>query len=105
MNPFYLIPHTPKQYFCDREKETEDLVNFLENGQNVTLVAPRRYGKTGLIYHVFDKIAEKKGCMELFYMDIYATGSVDDFIAVFAESIAKVASRDSNSHTCKPYKG
>ena len=95
MNPFYLIPHTPEPYFCDREKETEDLVNFLENGQNVTLIAPRRYGKTGLIYHVFDKLAAKKGRMELFYMDIYATGSVDDFIAVFAESIAKVLKKDS----------
>ena len=95
MNPFYLIPHTPEQYFCDRKKETEDLVHFLENGQNVTLIAPRRYGKTGLIYHVFDKIAEKKGRMELFYMDIYATGSVDDFIAVFAESIARVLKKES----------
>ena len=73
MNPFYLIPHTPEPYFCDRKKETEDLVHFLENGQNVTLIAPRRYGKTGLIYHVFDKLAKKKGRMELFYVDV-ATG-------------------------------
>ncbi len=95
MNPFYLIPHTPKPYFCDRERETEDLVRFLENGHNVTLIAPRRYGKTGLIYRVFDELSEKKGRVELFYVDIYATGSVDDFLAVFAESIAKVLKRES----------
>ena len=95
MNPFYLIPHTPSAYFCDRETETADLVKFLENGQNVTLIAPRRYGKTGLIYHVFDKLSEKNGGVELFYVDIYATGSVDDFLNVFAESIAKVLKKES----------
>ena len=95
MNPFYLIPHTPKPYFCDREIETEDLVRFLENGQNVTLIAPRRYGKTGLIYHVFDELSEKNGRVELFYVDIYATSSVDDFLAVFAEAIAKVLKKES----------
>ena len=47
MNPFYLIPHTPEAYFCDRAKETEDILSFLDNGSNVTLISPRRYGKTG----------------------------------------------------------
>lgn len=95
MNPFYLIPHTPDPYFCDRKNETEDLVRFLENGLNITLIAPRRYGKTGLIYHVFDKMAEKRKEVELFYVDIYATNSVDDFLAVFTEAIAKVLKKES----------
>ena len=95
MNPFYLIPHTPEPYFCDREKETEDLIGFLDNGSNVTLISPRRYGKTGLIYHVFDKLSKKKNVAELFYVDIYATSSSNDFIAVFAESIAKVLKKES----------
>lgn len=95
MNPFYLIPHTPEPYFCDRKKETEDIVRFLDNGANVTLISPRRYGKTGLIYHVFDVLSARKRSPELFYVDIYATSSVDDFLAVFAESIAKVLKKDS----------
>ena len=95
MNPFYLIPHTPESYFCDRKKETEDIVRFLDNGANVTLISPRRYGKTGLIYHIFDVLSARKKCPELFYVDIYATNSVDDFLAVFAESIAKVLKKES----------
>ena len=71
MNPFYLIPHTPEPYFCDRKKETEDIVRFLDNGANVTLISPRRYGKTGLIYHVFDVLSARKRSPELFYVDIY----------------------------------
>ncbi|MBR1509568.1 MAG: ATP-binding protein [Bacteroidales bacterium] len=95
MNPFYLIPHTPKAYFCDRKKETEDLLGFVDNGSNVTLISPRRYGKTGLIYHVFDHLSARKKKPELFYVDIYATANVDDFIAVFAESIARVLKKES----------
>ena len=95
MNPFYLIPHTPEAYFCDRAKETEDILSFLDNGSNVTLISPRRYGKTGLIYHVFDRLSARKNKPELFYVDIYATASVDDFIAVFAESIARVLKKES----------
>ena len=95
MNPFYLIPHTPEPYFCDRKKETEGIIRFLDNGANVTLISPRRYGKTGLIYHIFDKLSERKKSPELFYVDIYSTNSVDDFLAVFAESIARVLKKES----------
>lgn len=77
MNPFYLIPHTPKAYFCDRNQETEDIVCFLDNGANVTLISPRRYGKTGLIYHVFDILSARKNTPELFYVDIYATRRIE----------------------------
>lgn len=95
MNPFYLIPHTPEPYFCDRKKETEDIIRLLDNGANITLISPRRYGKTGLIYHVFDKLSDRKKAPELFYVDIYSTNSVDDFLAVFAESIARVLKKES----------
>lgn len=95
MNPFYLTPRTPESYFCDRKRETEDLLGFLNNGANVTLIAPRRYGKTGLIYHLFDQLSTQKDKPEMFYVDIYATANVEDFIAVFAEAIAKVLKKES----------
>lgn len=95
MNPFYLIPHTPKAFFCDRARETDDLLRFLDNGANVTLISPRRYGKTGLIYHVFDCLKERQKKVELFYADIYATASADDFIAVLAESVSKELKKES----------
>ena len=95
MNPFYLIPHTPKAHFCDRVQETKDILRYLENGANVTLISPRRYGKTGLIYHIFDSFKEQKKKVELFYADIYATSCVDDFIAVLAEAVSKELKKES----------
>jgi hypothetical protein len=95
MNPFFLSPHTPAPYFCDRERETEDLVRYLDNGSNVTLISPRRYGKTGLIYHVFDTIRDRDKDVELYYADVYATRSADDFIAMLAEAVSRELKKES----------
>ena len=87
MNPFYLSPHAPTKYFCDRERETKEIIDYLESGSNITLISPRRYGKTGLIYHVFDTLMEKGADYEMYYVDIYSARSVEEMIALMAESI------------------
>ena len=56
-NPFILEPYRSKELFCDREEETSRLIEDVENGRNVTLISPRRLGKTGLILRTFDEIA------------------------------------------------
>ena len=52
-NPFLIVGYQGPEYFCDREKETEVILSALHNGRNITLVSPRRMGKTGLIKNVF----------------------------------------------------
>ena len=41
-NPFSIGRYVDKQYFCDREKDTETLVRHKLNGRNVALNSPRR---------------------------------------------------------------
>lgn len=53
MNPFITRGYAGAEYFCDREKETHDIVNLLTNGNNLALISPRRLGKTDLIRHCF----------------------------------------------------
>ena len=52
-NPFLITSYMGAEYFCDRIHETEELAGALSNGRNVTLISPRRVGKTGLIHHFF----------------------------------------------------
>jgi len=52
-NPFVRAGYEGPEYFCDRVAETEALIRAIASGSNVTLFSPRRYGKTGLISHVF----------------------------------------------------
>ncbi len=86
-NPFILSPHTPVQYFCDREVETDEIIKYLENGSNITLISPRRLGKTGLIYHIFDILEDMGGEYETYYIDIYPSNCFEDMLTLMAESI------------------
>lgn len=86
-NPFILYGYEGPEYFCDRKEETEEMVSSLRNGCNITLMSPRRYGKTGLIRHVFHKIKEQDPDTACFYIDIYATNSLYDFVQTFAKSV------------------
>jgi len=52
-NPFVISGYTAPEYFCDRQDELQKLKNGIKNGRNITLIAPRRIGKTGLINHLF----------------------------------------------------
>lgn len=86
-NPFLLYGYEGPEYFCDRKEETEEIVSSLRNGCNITLMSPRRYGKTGLIRHVFHKIKEQYPDAACFYIDIYATNSLYDFVQTFAKAV------------------
>ena len=86
-NPFALVPYISKDLFCDREKEMNLIIDYLTNGSNVTLISPRRFGKTGLIYRVFDEIKERKIDINTCYVDIYSTDSIESFIKLLAEAV------------------
>ncbi len=96
MNPFVVGKQIPEEYFCDREKETGDLIRHIENGRNVALISPRRMGKTGLIMHCFrqPEISEK---YHTFFVDIYATASLTEFVYALSKVIySKLKSKKDN---------
>ena len=68
-NPFVISGYHGPNWFCDRLLETKRLISFVKNGNNVTLFALRRLGKTGLIHHVFHQLAAAK--KQLAYMLIF----------------------------------
>ena len=85
-NPFVTKGYAGPDYFCDRVKETEDLVKLLTNDNNMALISPRRIGKTDLIHHCFSQ-PEIKNNYYTFIIDIYATNSLSDFVEVFGRAI------------------
>ena len=85
-NPFVLNGYIGKEYFCDREHEVQKLLEHISNGVNVTLVSPRRVGKTGLIEHLFHQ-KEVEENYYTFLIDIYATKTIEEMVAQMAKSI------------------
>ena len=83
-NPFVVVGYNGPEYFCDREKETAKLITAIENDRNVTLIAPRRYGKTGLLHHVSRMLpTEYIGV----YLDIFALKNLTEFAKAFAGAV------------------
>lgn len=85
-NPFVLNGYVGREYFCDREQEVKKLLEHVSNGVNVTLVSPRRVGKTGLIEHLFHQ-KEVEENYYTFLIDIYATKTIEEMVAQMAKSI------------------
>ena len=85
-NPFVTKGYAGSEYFCDRVKETSQLVELITNGNNMALISPRRVGKTDLIRHCFQQ-REIKDRYYTFHIDIYATSSLRDFVNVFGRAI------------------
>ena len=83
-NPFVVVGYNGPEYFCDREKETAKFVAAIENDRNVTLIAPRRYGKTGLIHHVQGQLPPE---FTSIYLDIFALKNLSEFAKAFASAV------------------
>ena len=85
-NPFVVGKYLSDRYFCDRSEETEFLRKQILNGRDVALISPRRIGKSGLIQHFFNQpdIKEK---YYLFFVDIYATTSLAEFVYTLGKDI------------------
>jgi len=88
-NPFYITGIIPEAYFCDREKETDQIVKTLKNKEHILLTSPRRMGKTQLIRHVFEQPAIKDE-YHTFYTDIFPTTSLHEFVLFLSKEIYSV---------------
>lgn len=86
-NPFPEYGYFGPEYFCDREQETEELISALVNGNNVTLMAPRRIGKTGLISHAFERMKARDKNVHCFYVDIFSTKTFNQMVQFIANAV------------------
>lgn len=86
-NPFLITGYYSPEFFCDRKEETTTILDALHNERNVTLIAPRRMGKTGLIRHAFYHLNEQNKDIVTCYMDIYSTQSLGDFVRLLANTV------------------
>lgn len=88
MNPFITTGYKGSEYFCDRIKETENIVSLVTNGNNVALISPRRLGKTDLLKHCFEHEALREDYYT-FIIDIYSTKSLTEMVDKLGRSILK----------------
>ena len=78
-NPFFTSTIIPDPYFCDRQAEIARMTEYIANGSNFVLKAPRRIGKSSLIKHFLgrNEIASRYNTL---YVDVYGTVNAAEFI-------------------------
>lgn len=86
-NPFVLYGYEGPENFCDREQESQSIKDGLYNGSHICVISPRRMGKTGLVHHVLQQIRNERKDARCFYVDIYSTKDLSDFVRQIAKSI------------------
>lgn len=91
VNPFPIHGYFGPAYFCNREAEKETILSALKNGRNITLFAPRRIGKTGLIHHVFYHLGKKWNCV---YLDVQESFTFKDFTNNLLAAVLNAVSKN-----------
>ena len=61
-NPFRFGALALDDAFTDREAEVAELLADILNGQDVVVFAPRRYGKSSLVWRVAQRARARRTC-------------------------------------------
>jgi len=84
-NPFIFGSLVFKENFCNRKEEIKELKKDIVNGQNILIYAPRRFGKTSLVFKVKEELKDFK----FVYIDLMTITSIEEFINIYFNEIAK----------------
>ena len=84
-NPFRFGALALDESFTDRDEELRELARDLNNGQDVVLFAPRRYGKSSLLWRLSQKLVRKKVLVA--QVDLMTTPSREKLAAKLAKTI------------------
>ena len=90
-NPFSYTGIVRGDAFCNRQTEQTELLKFIKGSQNVLLFSHRRYGKSSLIYKLFNRLERQRPKIDTLYVELYGTLSEKDFVsAILAGLIGAV---------------
>jgi uncharacterized protein len=84
-NPFQYGALALDEMFTDREAEIAELSSDIRNGQDVVIFAPRRYGKSSLIWRVVQRLV-KRGVL-VGQVDLMSTPTREKLAERLAEAI------------------
>jgi hypothetical protein len=85
VNPFRFGPLALDEAFTDRQAEVDSLLADARNGQDVVVFAPRRYGKSSLVWRVAQALV-KEGVL-VAQVDLMRTPTKDQLAAKLAKTI------------------
>ncbi|MDZ7755510.1 MAG: ATP-binding protein [Rhodohalobacter sp.] len=85
-NPFVLSGYYGRKWFCNRDKELNELTRHIKSDRNVVLYAWRRLGKTAIIKQLFSDF-EESGEYECVYADLMVTQSMPEATEAITKAV------------------
>lgn len=85
VNPFNFGDLALDQGFANRQEELRELRNDMRNGQNVVLFAPRRYGKSSLLWRAVQELV-RDGAL-IAQVDLMRTTTKEQLAAALSKTI------------------
>ncbi len=92
-NPFRYTGIVKGDAFCNRQTEQTELLRFIKGSQNVLLYSHRRYGKSSLIYQLFNRLQRQRPQIDTLYVELYGTLSEKEFVSAILASLNQIESR------------
>jgi uncharacterized protein len=85
-NPFNFGDLALDEGFTDRRRELAELESDMRNGQNVVLFAPRRYGKTSLVWRATQELVSR-GEVLVAQVDLMRATTREQFAGKLAQAV------------------
>jgi len=85
LNPFRFGPLALDEGFADREREMDELTSDIRNGQDVVVFAPRRCGKSSLVWRAAGVLAAERVLVA--QVDLMRTPTKESLAAALAGTI------------------
>lgn len=86
INPFNFGDLALDEGFTDREAELRELEADVRNGQNVVVFAPRRYGKTSLVWRATQELVKRDEVL-VAQVDLMRTATREQLAAKLAQAL------------------
>ncbi len=89
--PFIYGELAEDENFIDRIEDRKQLKTFLGNGINVTLISPRRWGKSSLVKATMKEMQAENSKTVVCFIDAFRLNSETDFYNAFASAVVNSA--------------
>lgn len=88
-SPFVYGKIASNNSFTDREKDCASLVQDFKNLTNVTIISPRRWGKSSLVRRVGEEALRQDKRLRICYLDIFNVRDENEFYEKLAAAVIK----------------
>ena len=89
--PFKYGKLVTEDFFVNRENEIAQISSLLMSKINVTLISPRRWGKSSLFFKIAKELERKNPKIKFCFIDLFKTRNEREFYEYFASEIIKTS--------------